>query len=218
LTLDLVNTPLKVLDRPPFHLVILSSLCTLWNWQKGDVITWYSPNCVHTPALAAGVVSLANSVYTASELASQLQDSRARAIVTHVACLETALEAATASGIPHSRILLIGKNDGDLRVQHFSEFIKLGRGGSTAERVAQMSSDLAFLVYSSGTTGLPKGVELTHRNIVTNSLMIDVGQSQLSCSVDPMETMIPLWQLCHSTTSMVSLTDFFFCCEKSQPR
>ena len=33
-------------------------------------------------------------------------------------------------------------------------------------------NDVAFLPYSSGTTGLPKGVELTHRNIVSNSEMV----------------------------------------------
>lgn len=39
------------------------------------------------------------------------------------------------------------------------------------------SEDLAFLVYSSGTTGHPKGVMLTHRNIVSNIMMLKAGES-----------------------------------------
>lgn len=42
---------------------------------------------------------------------------------------------------------------------------------------ANPNEDLAFLVYSSGTTGHPKGVMLTHRNIVANVMMIKAGES-----------------------------------------
>jgi 4-coumarate--CoA ligase len=161
------------------------SLCTNWNWQEGDMIVWYSQNCVDTPALthgtlwAQGVVSPANPAYSASELAFQLKDSGAKAIVTQVAGLETALKAAGMAGVPQDRILLIG-DEKDPRAQHFSDFIESRRRGAEPHRIARASSDLAFLVYSSGTTGLPKGVRLTHRNLISNLLMIRSGQAGLN--------------------------------------
>jgi 4-coumarate--CoA ligase len=148
------------------------------------VIAWFSPNCVDTPALtygtlfAGGVVSPANPAYSAKELAFQLKDSESKAIVTQVASLETAIEAAKIVGLPQSRILLIG-DEKHGRAQHFSDFIGSAKGDSKRDRVVRAHSDLAFLVYSSGTTGLPKGVELIHRNIVSNLLMIDVGQDEI---------------------------------------
>ncbi|KIN06835.1 hypothetical protein OIDMADRAFT_46760 [Oidiodendron maius Zn] len=153
--------------------------------SNGDVIVWYAPNCVDTPALiygtlwASGVVSPSNPTYSASELAFQLKDSQAKAVVTQISGLETALEAAEIAGLPQNRILLIG-DEKHPQFLHFSELIG-SRRDAKHDRVAQKSSDLAFLVYSSGTTGLPKGVKLTHRNIISNILMIDFGQSELSC-------------------------------------
>jgi 4-coumarate--CoA ligase len=170
-----------------------SALRMQWNWQKGDVISFFSTNCVDYPASifgalwAGGVISPSNPAYSASDLAFQLKDCGVKAIVTQVSSLESVLEAAKIVGIPQSRILLIG-DEKHPEVQHFSDFITPGPVKVRMDRVLQMPSDLACLAYSSGTTGLPKGVMLTHGNIVSDILMMDVGQAELSHGGGPGET------------------------------
>ncbi|KAI1614576.1 phenylacetyl-CoA ligase [Exophiala viscosa] len=154
-----------------------------WNWQKGDVMAIFSPNNVDIAPVtfgsqwAGGVVCPFNNQYTAAELASQLSSSRSKAMATHVACLEVAKEAALLVGLSMDRIILVGDHDPKGLVKHYSSLLN----DSTAVTKATINpeDDVAFLVYSSGTTGLPKGVMLTHKNIVANVLQVtamDLGE------------------------------------------
>ena len=99
-----------------------------------------------------------------------------------MACLDTARAAAKEVGMPESRIILIGDaRDESWRIQHFQSMKNLS--GVTRYRRAKIDprKDLAFLVYSSGTTGYPKGVMLNHTNIVSNIMMLTVTEGgQLS--------------------------------------
>ncbi|PVH85077.1 acetyl-CoA synthetase-like protein [Cadophora sp. DSE1049] len=173
------------------------ALRTKWNWQKGDVVGIYSSNCVDTPAVtfgtlwAGGIVSPANPASSVKELAFQLKDSGAKALVTHVSSLKIALQAAKLAGMLQNRILLMGdeKSGG---VVHMQDFIASARETPRLERHVPKSTDLSFLVYSSGTTGLPKGVMLTHRNIVSNTLMTDVGSAELQAG-DVLIAVLPLY-------------------------
>ncbi|TKA76907.1 hypothetical protein B0A49_02742 [Cryomyces minteri] len=158
-------------------------LKALWDWQKGDVLALFTPNCIDTPSItwgahwAGGIVSPANPGYTAEELAFQLQDSGAKALVTQLPVIATARKAAAMAGIPEDRIILIGdERDPSLKFKHFTS-IRNTSGATRYRRTkANPEKDLAFLVYSSGTTGHPKGVMLCHRNIVANTLMVAAGE------------------------------------------
>jgi 4-coumarate--CoA ligase len=150
-------------------------LKSVWNWKKGDVLALFTPNCVDTPAItwgtlwAGGIVSPSNPTYTVEELAFQLKNSGAKAVVTQLPMLPAARAAAQKAGIPEDRVILIGEaHDPQARTKHFTTVRNLS--GATYFRKTKIDSkkDLAFLVYSSGTTGLPKGVMLSHYNIVSN--------------------------------------------------
>jgi 4-coumarate--CoA ligase len=178
-------------------------LRALWDWKKGDVLALYSPNCIDTPAImygtlwTGGALSPANPAYTAEELAYQLKDCRARAIATQVEFLPNAIKAAELAGVPKDMIFLIGdKRMPDGSFKHFTSVRNIS--GATRYRKAKIdpANHLAFLVYSSGTTGLPKGVMLTHENITSNLRQLEAGEAgNLSWQQDKILAFLPFFHI-----------------------
>jgi len=144
--------------------------------RKGDVLAIYSHNvpeyayAFNGAASLGGIVSTANPLYTAGELAKQLKDCGARFLVTAPPYIEKAREAAAAAGV--EEILVFG-GDGE-RERRFEELLDVAADPPAVS--IDPAEDIVVLPYSSGTTGLPKGVMLTHRNIVANLCQINGAQ------------------------------------------
>ncbi|KAF1830935.1 acetyl-CoA synthetase-like protein [Decorospora gaudefroyi] len=162
----------------------------VWDWQKDDILALYTPNDIDIPPViygafyAGGIVTPANPGYSATELAYQLENSGAKALVTTKAFLHTALEAAQQVGIASDRVIVLGVDtDATNGCKHWTSIRAPSGAGPYPRRRAQ-PEDLAFLAYSSGTTGLPKGVMLTHRNIVADLLMIQGAVGEWYTSAD----------------------------------
>lgn len=140
---------------------------------KGDVVGLFAPNtpywvaAFHGVLRANAVVTSANSLYTPGELAHQLRDSGATSLITISAFLDRAVPAMKEAGLDESAIIVMDAAQGYTSLRDL-----LGStAGVPAEEVGP--DDLAVLPYSSGTTGLAKGVELTHRNLVANLRQIE---------------------------------------------
>ncbi len=136
---------------------------------KGDVCAILSPNvpeyavAFHAVARVGGINTTLNPVYTEDEIAHQLQVAGAQLLVTVPALLDKARAAATQANV--REIFVFGEAEG---ATPFAELLAADDAPPVVE--INPSRDLVVLPYSSGTTGLAKGVMLTHRNIVANVL------------------------------------------------
>ncbi len=149
-------------------------------FRKGDVLAIMSPNlpeypiAFHGVASAGGVNTTLNPTYTAEEIAFQLNDSRARLLLTIPPLVDKAKEAASRSKV--EEIIVFGEAEGAL------PFASLLSGDSAPILKIDPAEDLVALPYSSGTTGFSKGVMLTHRNLVANlvqtSACLDIKEEE----------------------------------------
>ncbi len=136
----------------------------------GDCMCVYMPNlpeyavAFHGVARAGGKASTANPLYTARELQHQLEDSESRYLLTIPQFLDVATKAAEAAGV--EEIFVVGEAEGATPLS------ELMGDPADAPDLDVSGDDLAVLPYSSGTTGLPKGVMLTHKNLVANLVQI----------------------------------------------
>ncbi|MFF6915456.1 AMP-binding protein [Streptomyces sp. NPDC012466] len=136
--------------------------------RKGDVLALHSPNTIAFPTAfyaatrAGATVTTVHPLATADEFAKQLRDSAARWIVTVSPLLDVARRAAEIAGGVREIFVC------DSARGHRS-LIDLPASTAPEPQVAiDPAEDVAALPYSSGTTGIPKGVMLTHRQIATN--------------------------------------------------
>jgi acyl-CoA synthetase (AMP-forming)/AMP-acid ligase II len=136
-------------------------------FAKGDVFAIYSPNlpeyalAFYGVSAAGGVNTTVSPLYTADELTRQLEDAGARFLLTVPPLLDKALDAAGRSGV--EEVFVLGEAEGA------TPFAALLTAGETPPAVEiDPAEDLVALPYSSGTTGVSKGVMLTHRNLVAN--------------------------------------------------
>ncbi|MFD1142224.1 AMP-binding protein [Larkinella insperata] len=165
--------------------------------QKGDRVVIQMPNLLQYPValfgiLRAGLVVVnTNPLYTPREMQHQFKDSGAKAIVILANFAANLEKIIDQTDIKHIIITQIGDLLGFPKKQvvnavvkyvkkmvpayHLSQTVSLSeaisRGSRHAlQKVPLTGSDLAFVQYTGGTTGVSKGAALTHRNIVANTL------------------------------------------------
>ncbi|KAJ3408089.1 hypothetical protein HDU80_006928 [Chytriomyces hyalinus] len=157
--------------------------------QKWDVVGVFAPNHIQFPVVihavikAGGSVSPANPTYNVDELAYQLKDSRAKYLFVHPTFIATASAAAAKVGIPESRIILFDDGPVNKSGGRFRSISQISDANYVPAPVVKFSrqeikEQPAYLCYSSGTTGLSKGVQTTQYNVIANILQYDKFQEK----------------------------------------
>ena len=158
--------------------------------QAGERVMLFSNNSIFFPVVIMGVIMSgaiftgANPSYSPRELTHQLKDADCRFLLTSIAGLETALAAAQASKLPRNQVFVFdnagvfsGEELGDIEgISHWTKLLASSESASHFAwehfRTEEQCHETAALNYSSGTTGLSKGVEISHRNFVSNACQL----------------------------------------------
>jgi 4-coumarate--CoA ligase len=150
--------------------------------KRDDVVVIFSPNHIDYPIAiwavhqTGAIVSGANPSYTANELQYQLEATQAKLIISDPASLTTTLEAAKAVGLSKDRIILFDTKAADSSYTSVSKLVErgtqlAGKGQDFTElklNAGESKTKLAFLSFSSGTTGKPKAVAIAHYSVIIN--------------------------------------------------
>ena len=156
------------------------------HFKPGDRVLLFSGNDLFFPVafmgviMAGGVFTGANPTYTARELAHQLMNSEATYLLCSEAVLDTGLDAARISGMAHDRVYLFddrvfdGSGVSKGHIEHWSQLFMTEAQSEDYQwpnlRARDECDTTLALNYSSGTTGVSKGVEVSHLNYVANTL------------------------------------------------
>ncbi|MEK4700671.1 long-chain-fatty-acid--CoA ligase [Solibacillus sp. FSL R7-0668] len=199
--------------------------------EKGDRVAIMLPNCPQSVIAyygvlyAGGIVVQTNPLYTERELQYQMADSGAKVILvmdilyprTMKIINETNIENVIVTGIkdylPFPKNLVYPfiqkKQYGfSVKVEHsgmnhlFTEIMK----SATATEFTvdfDFENDLALLQYTGGTTGFPKGVMLTHKNLIANTMMCDAWMYKCEKGQEIILGILPFFHVYGMTTVLV---------------
>jgi len=203
--------------------------------KKGDRIAIMLPNCLQYPiavfgALRAGLVVVnVNPLYTAHELVHQLNDAQAATIIVitnFAATVQKALQnipvikniIVTEMGdllkplkglLVNAALKYYYKKIPDWAIPHaipFKQALSRGKNLSLTP-VTITNQDTAFLQYTGGTTGISKGAELTHRNLIANIEQADAWFKQLLTEEkEIIITALPLYHIFSLTANCLYFT------------
>ncbi len=199
--------------------------------NKGDRVAIMLPNCPQSAIAyfgilyAGGIVVQTNPLYTERELAYQMLDSGAKAIISldilfpriSKIVKETELENVIITGLkdylpfPKNFIypFIQKKEHGvTVKVEHrgmnhlFTEIMNSSKS-HPVHYAFNYDEDIALLQYTGGTTGSPKGVMLTHKNLISNVRMCDEWLYKCKAGEETIMGVLPFFHVYGMTTVLV---------------
>jgi acyl-CoA synthetase (AMP-forming)/AMP-acid ligase II len=202
----------------PHYINLLADGFVYHGFGKGDVLAIFSPNlpeyalAFHAAATLGVATTMVPPLFTDEEIIKQLRDSGAKYLLTIPQLMEKTRDVVQSTGI--SKVFVIGEaedavsfasllteNDGTRGVKmpdlEAGSPARQPRWGSQADSppgvLVDPREDVAMLPYSSGTTGFPKGVMLTHWNLV--SMLRQMEGNDAFSKDDTLVCVVPMYHL-----------------------
>ncbi|KAL7967293.1 hypothetical protein HDV63DRAFT_150062 [Trichoderma sp. SZMC 28014] len=156
-------------------------------WER--VVAVYAGNSIdyipltHAIHRLSGIVTPASGAYSTQELEHQLRTSGSKAVFTCASLLDNALKAADAVGIPRDRIFIVPISGDDNPPSYVTtdDLVAEGKKLPPLKPLqwikGQGARQAAYLCYSSGTSGMPKAVMVSHANVIANVLQVVVFEN-----------------------------------------
>lgn len=163
---------------------ISTALVKKYGLKEGDAVSLFSQNTIWYPVAmfgglrAGAMISGASPAYNIEEMSYALKTARAKFLMTTPGSMGVAAASAKEAGIPKENVFLLeGELPGYTTIQ---DLIRIGKGyGDGGQTPAfkippgKKNKDVCgFLSFSSGTTGLPKAVMISHQNVIAQCLQI----------------------------------------------
>lgn len=136
--------------------------------QQGDVIMVLLPNCPEFvfaflgASFRGAIMTAANPFFTSAEIAKQAKASNTKLLVTQACYYDKVKD------LENVKLVFVDSSPEEDNHMHFSELVQADQNEMEEVKVNINPDDVVALPYSSGTTGLPKGVMLTHKGLVTS--------------------------------------------------
>ena len=172
----------------------------------GDKVALLLPNTPHFPmayfgTLALGAVAVpVHALLKAEEIAYVLEDSGARALVCAAPLLGEGAKGAELAGVPVLSVM----DGGDADLERIDTLAQTAT--PVPALVLREPDDTAVILYTSGTTGTPKGAEITHLNVVMNV----VASATYSFDIDETDVVLGCLPLFHTFGQTCCMNTAFF--------
>jgi long-chain acyl-CoA synthetase len=170
----------------------------------GDRVALYSPNAPELVAVYLGILKAGatvvpiNILLNPKEIAFILQDARARGLFFHAALADGAAQASEAT--PGLKVL-VAIGDRNAAGETLEDFVALG--GAAPALDMDPVSEVAAILYTSGTTGRPKGAMLSHANLMANSAAV-MQALGLRPEADRILVVLPMFHAFAATVGMLT--------------
>ncbi|XP_022120199.2 4-coumarate--CoA ligase 2 [Pieris rapae] len=157
-----------------------TSLRKKFGLQPNDVVAAMLPNCPEYPVAAfgtlkaGGVMTTMNPIYKEFEITHQISLTNPKIVITIPECYEI-VRRGIQNAKNQAKVIIVDRTNKPIP-EGTTRFSEVGENGEAdyalLDKVERKMDDVAFIPFSSGTTGLPKGVEVTHGNLVAANLIM----------------------------------------------